>query len=175
MDRGDDSPLYAAMLRLERRLCVVVGGGKVALRKVERLLVSGARVRVISPRAVPALLQHASEGRIEYVAREYQRGDAALGFLIVAATDHPEVNRQIAEEAEENERFVNVVDDPLRCSFMVPATYHRSGLQVAISTEGQDPIGAKRLKDTLAADFLHGTRFFQEETEKWWRQVRDPR
>ena len=167
---GESKNFYAAMLGLEHRLCVVIGGGKVALRKVEKLLEAGARVRVISPVTVSALLLHADEGRIEYIAREYQKGDASVGFLIIAATDQPEVNRQIAQEAEQSERLVNVVDDPRRCSFIVPATYHQDGLQVAISTAGRDPAGAKRLKDTLAADFRQGTRFFQDEVRTWWHQ-----
>ncbi len=170
MEGGEGARLYAAMLGLEHRLCVVIGGGQVALRKVEKLLEVGAHVRVISPTAVSTLLQHASEGRIEYIGREYQKGDAGVGFLIIAATDQPEINRKIAQEAEQSDRFVNVVDDPQRCSFMVPATYRQDGLQVAISTEGRDPAGAKRLKDTLAADFRQGTLFFQDEVRKWWNQ-----
>ena len=170
MEEGAGVHLYAAMLRLEHRLCVVIGGGKVALRKVDKLLSAGARVRVISPVAVSALLHYSSEGRIEYIDREYQKGDAGVGFLIIAATDQPEVNRQIAQEAEQSERLVNVIDDPQQCSLMVPASYHQDGLQVAISTEGRDPAGAKRLKDTLAADFRQGTRFFQDEVRTWWHQ-----
>ncbi len=159
--KENELPLYAAMLRLERRLCVVVGGGRVALRKVDTLLSSGARVRVISPRLEPPLLEYAAAGRIEYLERTYQTGDATAGFLIVAATDQPEINRQIAHEAEASERFVNVVDDPALCTYMVPATYRENSLQVAISTEGRAPAEAKRLRDTLASDVVHGTNRFQ--------------
>lgn len=166
---GEENALYAAMLRLRRRLCVVVGGGEVAARKVGKLLESGARVRVISPHVVPAIAQYAEQGRIEYIAREYREGDASQGFLIFAATNRREVNRRIAEEAERHQKFVNVVDDPERCSFMVPATFSQSGLQVAVSTEGQDPAGAKRLKNILASDFSQGTRRFQDEVKQWWQ------
>lgn len=164
---SDRRPLYAAMLNLHNRLCVVVGGGTVALRKVKKLLAAGAQVRVISPVLHDTLRQYALEGRIEYLPRPYQTGDAATGFLIIAATDQPSVNRTIAVEAEEYEKFVNVVDDPQRCTFMVPAVYEQGNLQVAISTSGSDPAGAKRLKEDLAADLQQGTRRFQESMQKW--------
>ncbi len=169
MTTGENS-FYAAMLRLTGRLCIVVGGGKVASRKVEKLLDAGATVRVISPEVSSLIATYARQRRIEHIPREYRQGDAEQGFLVIAATDHWTVNQRIADDADFLGKFVNVVDDPTRCSFMVPATYVHRGLEVAVSTQGQDPATAKRLKNALESDFFNGTRNFQDEMEHWWQQ-----
>jgi precorrin-2 dehydrogenase/sirohydrochlorin ferrochelatase len=167
------TPLYPAMLRLSERLCVVVGGGEVALRKVKNLLAAGAKIRVISPHIVPEIAAYAREGCIEYLPRVYLPGDAAQGFLVIAATNQRQVNQTVADEADTLGKLVNVVDDPAQCSFMVPAQYIKDGLQIAVSTQGQDPAAAKHLKNVLATDFARGTRGFQDEVEQWWQQQKN--
>ena len=141
---------YPVFLNLRGRRVVVVGGGQVALRKVRGLMECGAVVTVIAPDAVPALEDLAQKGRIELVRREYQSGDLHGASLVVASTDRREVNAQVSAEAAEEGIFVNVVDDPELCSFIMPSVLSRGDLVVAVSTGGRSPLLARLVRDLLA-------------------------
>ena len=142
-------PGYPVDLRLEGRACVVVGGGAVACRKVEGLLRAGARVRVVAPSPDPQLLDHAAAGRVELVRRPYAPGDLAGAFLAIAATDDAAVNAAVLREARSERVLLNVVDDPAHCDFYVPAVVERGELTIAVSTGGQSPRFASRLREEL--------------------------
>src|SRR6202012_638984 len=86
-----DTPFYIACLKLTGRRCVVVGGGEIALEKVEGLLACDGRVTLIAPDAVPAPGERAREGSIEWIEREYEAGDLEATFIAIAATDDTEV------------------------------------------------------------------------------------
>ena len=135
--------------KLHRTLCVVVGGGNVAERKVRSLLETQATVRVISPRLTERLQQLADEGLIQYVPRPYRMGDLEGAFLTIAATDDRTTNRAVSEEAESRQSLVNVVDDPELCNFTTPAVVRRGALAVSISTEGQSPALAAHIREQL--------------------------
>jgi precorrin-2 dehydrogenase/sirohydrochlorin ferrochelatase len=158
---------YAAFLNLRGRLCTVVGGGKVAERKIRKLLDCGAYVRVISPNVRPQLQRWAEEGRIEWLCRPYVPGDVADAWLVFAATSDRQVNRLVWAEAEQAGRLVNVIDDPDLCTLTVPASTRRGVLQVAISTSGTNPAVAARLRQVLEADLENGTSRFQTEVLKF--------
>jgi precorrin-2 dehydrogenase/sirohydrochlorin ferrochelatase len=128
---------------------VVVGGGKVAERKVMGLLSSGARVKVISPTLTDDLARLHADTKLEWVNRQYQQGDLAQSFLVIAATDDDEAQRLIEEEAEQDNMLLNVVDVPQRCNFILPATVRRGDLTVAIATGGKSPALAKKLRKEL--------------------------
>lgn len=140
---------YPVYLDLKERPCVVVGGGTVAANKVRGLLDAEARVTVIAPRLSPELEQLARRGRVGHVARTYRPGDLAGAFLVIAATDNPDVNRQVWQEAIAQRVLVNVVDDPAHCTFIAPATVCRGDLVIAISTGGRAPALAVRLRQWL--------------------------
>ena len=125
----------------------MVGGGAVALRKVEGLLASGASVKVISPALAPELQQLADSGQIEFLSRPFQDGDLEGAFLTVAATDDPSVNEAVWMEAERRGSLVNVVDDPAHSNFILPAVVQRDDLSIAISTGGGSPALARRLRE----------------------------
>jgi len=129
--------LYPIFLKLEGRLCVVVGGGKVAQRKARGLLECGATVRVVSPEVEPNLWELEAKGRIEWVRREFQAGDLEGASLVVAATDREPVNAQIYEEARKAGVLCNVVDQPERCDFYVPAVAQQGDLKIAVSGNGR--------------------------------------
>lgn len=141
---------YLACLDLAGRACVVVGGGSVAARKVAALLESGAHVRVVAPWAVERLTMLAQVGRIELLTRPYAAGDLGGALLVFAATDQPEVNAQVAQDAREAGALCNVADDSAPGDFTVPATLRRGDLTIAISTAGGAPGYARRLRDQLA-------------------------
>ncbi len=128
---------------------VVVGGGKVAARKVQRLLASGAKVKVISPALAPELQVLADSGEITFLARSYQDGDLGGAFLVIAATDDTAVNQCVWREAQERGCLINVVDDPEHSNFTLPAIVQRGEMSIAISTGGGSPALARRLRERL--------------------------
>jgi precorrin-2 dehydrogenase / sirohydrochlorin ferrochelatase len=146
---GGQGKLYAVMLKLAGRLCLVIGGGAVAARKVDGLLECGASVTVVSPEVTPALEALAASARIAWDRRTVTGKDIAHAFLIFAATDNPEVNRKVAEVVREAGGLANIADDPEACSFQVPAVFRRGDLSVAISTSGHSPGLARRLRQRL--------------------------
>ena len=133
-------------LRVGGRECVVVGGGRVAARKVRLLQQAGAKVKVVAESVAPAIAALGVRIVEEAVRREHLQG----AFLVVAASDNPSVNRQVAEWAEADGRLVNVVDAPALCSFIFPAVLRRGRLTVAVSTGGASPALAARVRDRLA-------------------------
>jgi precorrin-2 dehydrogenase/sirohydrochlorin ferrochelatase len=145
-------PYYPVFLDLAGRLCVIVGGGAVALRKARTLADYGADVVVIAPDVSEELIGMQADGLVTVEQRGYVRGDLAEAFLAVCATDSEEVNRAVHAEAEERRCLVNVVDVPELCSFIVPSVVRRGGLQIAISTGGAAPAVAKRLRKRLSSE-----------------------
>ncbi|MBI2322220.1 MAG: bifunctional precorrin-2 dehydrogenase/sirohydrochlorin ferrochelatase [Chloroflexi bacterium] len=142
--------LYPAFLRLAEALVVVVGGGAVAARKVALLLPCQPTLRVVAPQLCPALRDLADRSEITWVARPYERGDLAGALLAFAATDDPATNRAVWSEARRRRIWVNVADDPARCTFTVPAVLQRGGLAVAVSSGSASPALAGLVRDVLA-------------------------
>jgi precorrin-2 dehydrogenase len=157
-----DQPNYAAFLNLRDRECTVVGGGKIACRKIEKLLAAGARVKVISPVLHEKAQQWAERGEVQWLARAYQPGDVSSSWLVFAATNNRDVNRAIADEAEAAGRLVNVIDMEEECTFTVPATVQAGNIQVAISTSGTEPATARQLRLLLEDDLEHESNRFQQ-------------
>jgi precorrin-2 dehydrogenase/sirohydrochlorin ferrochelatase len=138
---------YPVFLDLQDQPCLVVGGGLIAQRKVEGLCEAGARVRVVAPEILPM-----PEGA-ECITRAFEPSDLDGMRLVIAATDDREVNAVVAQQARAHGLFVNAVDDPAECSFILPALVRRGDLVLAISTGGQSPILARRIKEQLEAHF----------------------
>ena len=141
------------LVHLDQVRCLVVGGGRVAARKVIGLLAGGAHAVVISPALCDQLEVLAARGDIEALRRPYQPGDLEETFLVIAATDDPAVNRQVWEAAQSRGILVNVVDAPDRCTFIAPAVVRRGALTLAISTGGQCPALARHLRERLEQEF----------------------
>jgi len=145
--------MYPVCLEISDKLCVVVGGGMVAERKVFGLLAAGARVRVVSPQLSDSLSGLADEGKVEWLERGYEPGDLAGGLLIFAATDHRDVQEAVVRDAARAGQLVNVIDEPASCSFQVPAVVRRGDLTLAVSTNGKSPAVAAMVRRTLAESF----------------------
>jgi precorrin-2 dehydrogenase/sirohydrochlorin ferrochelatase len=145
-------PYYPVFLDLAGRLCVIVGGGAVALRKARTLAEYKADVVVIAPDVSAELVEMQADGLITVEQRGYVRGDLADAFLAICATDSEEVNRAVYAEAQERRCLVNVVDVPELCSFIGPSVVRRGGLQIAISTGGAAPAVAKRLRKRFSSE-----------------------
>jgi siroheme synthase-like protein len=144
---------YPAILLLEGRLAVVIGGGHVSERKVRTLLDAGAKVRVIAVDATARIRAFADHGDIHLEERRYQNGDLAGAAVVVAATDDEEVNRGVSAEAEDEGIPVNVVDNVSLSTFIAPSIVRRGDLVVAISTGGNAPALAVRLRERFEAEF----------------------
>lgn len=142
---------YPVYLNLSGRKVLVVGGGDVAERKVRGLLEAGAEVRVVSPKLNPGLMAQAREGAIEYRARPFQQEDLEEAFLVISATNDPSVNERVYHLAQARKIFCNVVDQSSLCSFIAPAVIRRGDIQIAISTGGQSPALAVRIKKEIAS------------------------
>jgi precorrin-2 dehydrogenase/sirohydrochlorin ferrochelatase len=140
---------FPVFLDLQDKSCVVVGGGRVAERKVQSLLDAGARVRVISPKLTGALARLKSREKIVHYPRAYRPKDLREAFLTIAATDDRAVNELVFQEATRNCIPVNVVDDPGHSSFIVPSLVKKRDLVVAISTSGKSPALARMLRQKL--------------------------
>ncbi len=144
---------YPAILLLEGRLAVVIGGGGVAERKVRTLLDAGAKVRVVAAEVTKEIRGRADSGDIELVERRYEPGDLAGSAAAVAATDDEEVNRGVFAEATSSGIPVNVVDNVSLCTFIAPSIVRRGDLVVAISTGGNAPALAVRIRERLEREF----------------------
>jgi precorrin-2 dehydrogenase / sirohydrochlorin ferrochelatase len=142
-------PSYPVNLQLEGRKVLVVGGGPVALRKVEGLLEAGAVVTVIAPSVIPALRQLP----VALEERRYERRDASGYRLVIAATGDPDVNQAVHDDAEADGIWVNAADDPARCTFTLPSVLRRGIVQFAVSTGGASPALSAWLRRKLAATF----------------------
>ncbi len=136
-------------LKLEGRPCVVVGGGKVAARKVAMLLKVSAEIIVVAPDLCDELEKLYKAGAILHARREFQEHDIDGMVLAIAATNNEMVNRQVSAIADEHRIPVNVVDTPELCSFIVPSIIDRSPVQVAVSTGGASPVLARLLRARL--------------------------
>lgn len=144
---------YTISLNLKGHKCLVVGGGKVAERKVQTLLNCGANVFVVSPDVTSQLFSQANSGTIDYIARKYKSTDLADVFLVISATNDDKTNRQVAEDCFMRKILINVVDDLPNCNFIVPATLRRGPLTISISTEGKSPMLARTIREQLEQQF----------------------
>ena len=137
---------------LDKRRCIVVGGGGEAQRKVEGLLDCEAVVSVIAKQVTDQLQAWAGEGRITWVEREYQTGDLKGAFLVISENADPESNLHIWEDAEAEGALVNVMDDIPHCNFIAGSVVSQGALVVSISTSGVAPALAVRLRERMQRD-----------------------
>jgi precorrin-2 dehydrogenase/sirohydrochlorin ferrochelatase len=128
-----------------------VGAGLIGLEKVESLLRCGASIRVVAPQAVARVQELSTEGQISWLARAYEPADVTGCDLVIAASSDREVNRAVFEEATRQHILCNTADDPPLCDFFFASTVQRGDLQIAISTAGQSPALAQRLRREIDA------------------------
>ncbi len=140
--------LYPMMANLSGKRCLVVGGGKVAERKIGALIDTGAELIVVSPGATGRIKEWAQSGKVDLQLRPFRPEDVTGATLLIAATDDPAVNLAV-HQAMEPWQWINIVDRPDLCTFFVPSTLQRGSLQIAVSTGGQNPGLAKKLRRQL--------------------------
>lgn len=140
---------YPIMLKIEGKPCKVIGGGRVAERKINTLLKHGADVTLISPKITEGLSILAEKGKIKYINRNYQKGDLKGAYLAFALTDNKDINAECEKEARENNIFINIADSEDLSDFIIPASINRGSLNISISTGGKSPMLAGKIKKEL--------------------------
>ena len=140
---------YPIQLLIHGRSALVVGAGNVALRKIEGLLSAGAEVTVIAPAVLPAI----AALPVDIIERPYLEGEAGDYQLVITCTDDAHVNRQVFRDAEAAGVWVNSADDPINCSFILPAVARQGDLTLTISTNGKSPAMAMWLRQRFEAEF----------------------
>ncbi len=148
MNSNSPSSPYPVNLDLTGRRALVIGGGRVAARKVRGLLAAGAQVTVVAPDAIDEI---ADDHRVRWHQRPYRRGEVTSYRLAVTATGDPTVDGQVFWDAEAADVWLNSADDPEHCSFTLPAVTTRDDLQVTVSTNGRSPAVAAWLRRTIDA------------------------
>ena len=151
--RMSEAKDYPVFLNLRDKDCLVVGGGRVAERKVGALSEAGADVTVVSPDLTPGLEGSAGSGRLCWKARDFVETDIDGITLVIAATDNNDTNERVHAAARRAGILANVVDNPQMCDFFVPAVLKRGRLVFAVSTGGASPAFAARVRDDLGEEF----------------------
>ncbi len=141
--------LLPIFLKLDGRPGLLVGAGTVALEKIGSLLKTGVRLRVVAPEARAEIRQLAAEGKLEWVERKFEPADIDGSFIVIAATGVPEVNAAVYREAVARNIPCNSVDDIPNCDFFFGAVVSRGDLEIAISTAGESPAVAQRLRKEI--------------------------
>lgn len=143
--------LLPIFLKLEGRTCLLVGAGTVALEKIGSVLKTGVRLRVIAPHAREEVRQLAEDGHLEWIERTFEPEDLAGFSVVIAATDSADVNTAVYRAATERGVLCNSVDDVPNCDFFFGSVVTRGDLQIAISTAGESPAVAQRLRREIDA------------------------
>jgi precorrin-2 dehydrogenase/sirohydrochlorin ferrochelatase len=143
-----DVPLYPVNLVVEGRRCLVIGGGRIALRKIEGLMECRAIVHVVAPAILEDIKAWSTsiEHSLSFATRPYVEGDLEGFQLVFAATDDPRTNEAVYLEGERRGIWVNSADDPRNCSFTLPSRVRQGPLLATYSTGGQSPAVAKWLR-----------------------------
>ena len=136
-------------MNINQRLCVVIGAGEVAARKVTMLLRAQASVTVYAPEICPTLADFVEAGRIRYQQARFADQQLSGACLVIAATNDLQVNTAVSLAAQANNIPVNVVDAPALCTFTMASIVERSPIVIAISSEGNAPVLARYLRSKI--------------------------
>ncbi len=165
--------LLPIFLRLKRRPVLVVGAGTVALAKIESLLTAGATITVVAPRTIPRIRELAHHDALVWRQRIFEPSDLDGQFVVIAATNAPDVNHAVYEEALRRNILCNAVDDPPNCDFYFGSVVARGDLQIAISTAGESPALAQLLRREIDAQLPHDLGPWLSDLGHLRREVRD--
>ena len=148
--------LFPMFMKLAGKQCLVVGAGKIGEPKIGGFIDTGARIHVVALAASDQVHEWADAGKIELELRAFSENDLDGKFLAVVATASRRLNEFVYREAQRRGVLCNVVDVPEYCDFFYPAVVRRGDLQIAISTNGQSPSLAQRLRQQLERQFGEG-------------------
>lgn len=144
---------YPVFWDISGKKCVVIGGGEVAARKVDRLLSCGAKICVVSPELTGELASLKRDDRIEHIDDEYSSEFLYGATLVIGATDDEKTNAAISRDAKTKGIPVNIVDDPQKCDFILPSLVERGDMTIACGTGGASPALARHVREELEKIF----------------------
>ncbi|MCS7170890.1 MAG: bifunctional precorrin-2 dehydrogenase/sirohydrochlorin ferrochelatase [Aquificaceae bacterium] len=142
-------PYFPLFVNLEDKRVVVVGGGNVASRKIEKLLPFQPRIRVVAPRITPYIKGLAEEGKVELVERKLRMADLKDAFLVVVAVDDLMLQKRVYDYCLKMGIHCNAVDSPDFCTFLFPALIVRKELVIGISTSGKVPALSAGIRELM--------------------------
>ena len=149
MSNSANSGFYPILVNLERFPCLIIGGGKIAYRKVLSLQEFNAKITVISPKICKPLLELAEKNKIQIIKRSYSKEFIINYKIIFSATDNPELNRNVRNDCTKEGILLNVVDNPALCDFILPANITRGDLTISVSSQGKAPFYTKEMKKKI--------------------------
>ena len=149
MSNCDNSSFYPILVNLERFSCLIIGGGKVAYRKVLSLQEFKAKITIISPKICKPLLELAEKNKIQIIKSSYSKEIIKNYKIIFSATDNPDVNRNVRNDCTKEGILLNVVDNPVMCDFILPANIKRGDLTISVSSQGSAPFYTKEMKKKI--------------------------
>jgi precorrin-2 dehydrogenase/sirohydrochlorin ferrochelatase len=144
---------YPVFLDVRGRRCIVVGGGQVAERKALALFDAGADLDLVSPELTPILRELAHKGKITHHPRHFDEQDVAGAYLVIAATNDAAVNEAVARASRKAGILVNAATSPDEGTFVVPSVVERGDLLIAISTCGDSPALARKVREDLERSY----------------------
>ena len=130
---------------------LLIGGGKVALHKIESLQKYSSNLVILAKVVHPEI----KKSGFKYIEKEYEKSDILDSLLVYACTDIRELNAQIKKDCEEIGKLVNVVDNPKLCDFVSPAIFRKSNMSIAVSSNGQDVYKSIRVRNSIRQIFQH--------------------
>ncbi len=145
--------LYPVNLNIQGKHCVVVGGGKIAARKLRGLIECDAKITVISPEICSEVEELIGQGRFQLVRRPFQPEDLSGAMVCIAATDNRQVQNMVRDAARKEKCLLNSIDDQEACDFQVPSKIRRGGLLLTVSTGGGSPALSKDIRIRLEDEF----------------------
>ncbi|MHC1684674.1 MAG: bifunctional precorrin-2 dehydrogenase/sirohydrochlorin ferrochelatase [Clostridiaceae bacterium] len=141
---------YPIMINLHKRLCLIIGGGKVAYRKISELLENEVEIKIISKDINDDIKRLIDEEKVSYIGSEYKSEFLEKVFLVIIATNDKELNKKILQDCLERNILVNSVDNPKESNFIQPSKINKGDITISISTNGKSPILSKIIKNKVS-------------------------
>ena len=149
MKKSKISTFYPILINLQRFPCLVIGGGQVALRKIQSLLSYNVKITVISPNICKQLKAVIKKNKLKVIPKYYSKEYIKNYKIIFSATNKREVNEQVFKDCKAENKLLNVVDVPELCDFILPAVVRRGDLTISVSSQGRAPFFAKEIKNKV--------------------------
>ena len=149
MRKNENSVFFPILINLRKMPCLVIGGGNVALRKVNTLLNFKIKVTVIAPRICKPLVDLSKKNKIKIIRKSYYKDFLKNFEIIFCATDNPQTNQTVSKDCKDENKLLNVADVPELCDFILPAVVKRGNLTISVSSQGRAPFFAKEIKSKI--------------------------
>jgi len=143
---------YPIQLNLKGKQVIIIGGGKVAQRKLAGLLHAGAQITIVSPEITDTIREYCQSGKVIWKQKSFTRDDLEKMFLVIAATNDPKMNKDVKRFVSTHQLLL-MVDDPEESDFILPAVMNRGRLTLTVSTSGASPTLTKKIKEDLAQQY----------------------